>query len=146
MSKLLDVGQCVPDHTAIRSLVTKQFGATVVQTHGLEDTLEALRGGQFDLVTINRKLDNDYSDGIEILRAIKADPSLQATPVMLVTNYAEHQQLAVAAGGELGFGKNELASPATSRIGGPTCCWPPAAARGLGHTGHDLVPTGAERE
>ena len=116
MPKLLDVGQCVPDHAAIRSLVTTHFGATVVQSHGLEDTLKALRGDQFDLVTINRKLDNDYSDGIEILRAIKADPSLAATPVMLVTNYAEHQAESVAAGGEQGFGKNDLRHAKTAEL------------------------------
>ena len=103
----------MPDHAAIRSLVTRQFAASVTQTHGLADTLAALRSGQYDLVTINRKLDADYSDGLEILRAIKADPQLAATPVMLVTNYPEHQQTAVEAGAELGFGKNELASPAT---------------------------------
>ena len=103
----------MPDHAAIRSLVARQFGASVTQTHGLADTLAVLRSGQFDLVTINRKLDADYSDGLEILRAIKADPQLAATPVMLVTNYPEHQQKAVEAGAELGFGKNELASPAT---------------------------------
>lgn len=49
----------------------------------------------------------------DIIWAIKTDPALAATPIMLVTNYPEHQQLAVAAGAELGFGKNELSSPAT---------------------------------
>ncbi len=30
--------------------------------------LAELRGGQFDLVLVNRKLDSDYSDGIEVIR------------------------------------------------------------------------------
>jgi CheY-like chemotaxis protein len=39
---------------------------------------------------------------------MKADPELSAVPVMLITNYAEYQQQAVAAGALAGFGKKEL--------------------------------------
>lgn len=114
MSKrLLDVGNCVPDHAAVRALVTSNFDAEIVQAHGPEDALASLRKQTFDLVLINRKLDRDYSDGIEILHQIKADPELAKTPVMLITNYAEHQQQAVTAGAEYGFGKLELREPAT---------------------------------
>ena len=111
--RLLDVGNCVPDHASIRALVTGNFKAEVMQAHGPEDTLEQLRKQPFDLVLINRKLDRDYTDGIEILRQIKADPDLVETPVMLITNYAEHQEQAVAAGAEYGFGKLELQEPST---------------------------------
>lgn len=111
--QVLDVGQCVPDHAAIRRLLEKNFDVNVVRTHELADTLEALRRQSFDLVLINRKLDIDYSDGMAILEAIKADPQLAPTPVMLVTNYPEHQQAAVKAGAEDGFGKNELGAAAT---------------------------------
>ncbi|MBI3465410.1 MAG: response regulator [Planctomycetes bacterium] len=113
MKRVLDVGQCVPDHAAIRRLIEGRFGAQVVQTHGPDDTISALRAGQFDLVLINRKLDTDYTDGIDILRAIKSDPDLAGVRVMLITNYPEHQQAAIAAGAEEGFGKAQLADPAT---------------------------------
>lgn len=109
----MDVGQCAPDHAAIRRLVAGTFGAEVVQADRLDDALAALRQGPFDLVLVNRKLDIDYSDGLEIVRAIKADSQLAATPVMLVTNYPEHQQAAIAAGAEPGFGKAELGLSAT---------------------------------
>ena len=111
--RVLDVGQCAPDHAAIRRLVAGAFGAELVQADRLDDALAALRRSSFDLVLVNRKLDIDYSDGIEIVRAIKADPALAATPVMLVTNYPEHQQAAIAAGAEPGFGKAELDSAET---------------------------------
>lgn len=107
--RVLSVGQCWPDHAAICGLVEGTFGAEVVQADRLVDALAALRQGPFDLVLINRKLDIDYSDGIEILRAIKADATIASTPVMVVTNFAEHQQAAIAAGAEPGFGKAELA-------------------------------------
>ena len=97
MSKrVLDVGNCGPDFSSIKGFLTNTFDCTIEQAHGLEDTMTALRGIGFDLVLINRKLDRDYSDGIEILREIKADATLKNTPVMLITNYDEHQNAAVA--------------------------------------------------
>ncbi len=62
---------------------------------------------------VNRKLDADHSDGLEIIQRIKADAELAGVNVMLVTNYAEHQERAVAAGAAPGFGKSELMEAAT---------------------------------
>jgi len=111
--RVLDVGQCSPDHAAIRQYVGSNFDAEVVQAHDAGDTLARLRAEKFDLVLINRKLDADYSDGMEIIKAIKADPAIADTPVMLVTNYAEHQKIAQEAGAAPGFGKLEYHEPAT---------------------------------
>ena len=114
MSKrVLDVGNCGPDLAAISNFLTSNFDCTVDQAHGAEDTLAKLQANQYDLVTINRKLDQDYSDGIEILKAIKADAELGSVPVMLITNYPDHQDAAVALGAERGFGKLEYENPET---------------------------------
>ena len=45
--------------------------------------LSQLKTGQFDLVLVNRKLDVDYSDGIEVIRMLKTDPDAASVPVML---------------------------------------------------------------
>jgi len=111
--RVLDVGQCGPDHATIQSYLKRNFGCEVVQTHGAEDTLEQLKNSCVDLVLVNRKLDADYSDGVEIVRQIKADAKIAEVPVMLVTNYPEHQEAAVAAGAVLGFGKLEFGKPET---------------------------------
>jgi two-component system chemotaxis response regulator CheY len=111
--RVLDVGQCGPDHATIRDFLTANFACEVVQSLDLADTLAELRSGHFDLVLVNRKLDADYSDGIEILRAIKAAPEIAHVPVMLVTNYADHQDAAEAAGAHRGFGKLEFDDPVT---------------------------------
>ncbi|HJT36469.1 MAG TPA: response regulator [Pirellulales bacterium] len=114
MPKLvLDVGQCNLDHGSIRRLVEGQFGARVVRAHQRDDALTALRNGNFDLVLVNRKLDADGDDGLAIIKAMKTDPQLSSMPVMLVTNFAEHQQKAIAAGAEPGFGKAQLDDPGT---------------------------------
>lgn len=107
---LLDCGNCAPDFNAIRAMAVRDFGAVVLQSHGLEDTLAILREQPVDLVTINRKLDQDYSDGLAVARAIKGDTLLCRIPVMLVTNYEEHQLSAMAIGCERGFGKLSIGS------------------------------------
>jgi DNA-binding response OmpR family regulator len=111
--RVLDVGQCVPDHASIRRLIEDNFDAEVVQAHSQDDAIAELRGSDFHLVLINRKLDRDYTDGMDILVQIKADASLSHLPVMLITNFDEHHQVALEAGGTRGFGKAELAHPAT---------------------------------
>jgi CheY-like chemotaxis protein len=68
---------------------------------------------KFDLVLVNRLLDRDGSQGLDIIRKIKSHPDLSVVPVMMLTDYPEHQQRAVEAGAEPGFGKSELHSPET---------------------------------
>lgn len=114
--RVLDVGNCSLDHGTIRSTLTRHFDCEVVQCHGPGDTLAALRGGKFDLVLVNRKLDEDYSDGLEIIKQIKADPQLAPVPTMLITNYPEHQAAAIAAGADPGFGKLSVATPETLEL------------------------------
>jgi CheY-like chemotaxis protein len=106
--RVLDIGNCSMDHGAISGMLRKQFGAEVVQCHGPDDSLATLKQGKFDLVLVNRKLDQDYSDGLDIVQAIKADPQLADTPVMLITNFPQYQEQAVAAGALPGFGKKQL--------------------------------------
>jgi CheY-like chemotaxis protein len=106
--QVLDVGNCAPDHAALRQLIESNFDAVVVPADGLEDALAALRAQPFALVLVNRKLDRDYSDGMEVIRQIKSDARWTSLPVMLITNYAEYHDLAVAAGGVRGFGKAEM--------------------------------------
>jgi CheY-like chemotaxis protein len=113
---VVDCGNCGPDYNTIRKLVQSQFDAVVLQTHGLEDTLEQLAQRPVDLVTVNRKLDRDYTDGIEVIRGIKSDPRFSSVPVMLITNYEEHQQEAIQAGAVHGFGKLSVGDPATVRL------------------------------
>lgn len=111
--RVLDIGNCVPDHRAIATLITSQFDAQVIAADQWQDAREQLRQQAFDLVLVNRKLDIDYSDGIEVIRQLKADAELSAIPVMMITNFAEHQQQAIEAGAVEGFGKQSLRDPAT---------------------------------
>ncbi|MEM9586539.1 MAG: response regulator [Planctomycetota bacterium] len=110
---LVDCGNCGPDFNSIRNMTTEHFDVTVLQTHGAEDTLELLRSRDVDLVTVNRKLDRDYTDGLDVIKQIKADAAVAEVPVMLVTNYDEHQDTAIAEGAVRGFGKLAINDVAT---------------------------------
>ena len=108
---VLSIGQCRPDQAAITQFLKANFDVNVLTAALPAESLELAREQDVDLVLINRKLDADYSDGMDILATLKADQNLQAIPVMLVSNFAEWQEKAVEAGAVRGFGKAELNSP-----------------------------------
>jgi CheY-like chemotaxis protein len=115
--RVLDVGNCVPDHAAIRRLIEDNFDARVAQAPDLASALVELEREPADLVLVNRKLDLDYSDGMTVVGHLKSDARWSSIPVMLITNYPEHQAVAIAAGAEPGFGKQELhTSPTLEKL------------------------------
>jgi CheY-like chemotaxis protein len=115
MKRVLSIGNCGFDNGSLRSAVSG-FGAEVAAAEDWSDAAELLRQQEFDLVIVNRKLDADASDGLEIIREIKQSPEFQDTPVMLLSNYPEYQAKAIAAGTEPGFGKAQLHSRETSEL------------------------------
>ncbi|MCA9213928.1 MAG: response regulator [Planctomycetales bacterium] len=111
--RVLDVGNCSADHASISSMIESRFDASVTQVHDADEAMQALADGQFDLVLINRLMDRSGASGLDIIKRIKSDANSASTPVMMITNYEEHQQLATEAGAVLGFGKQALNLPAT---------------------------------
>jgi two-component system chemotaxis response regulator CheY len=111
--QVLSVGQCSADHASIRRLLEGDLGATVVRTDTAAEALAQLRRGGFDLVLVNRVGAYDGASGLDLIRDITADETLRRVPVMLVSNYADAQEEAEAAGAVRGFGKAELSRPET---------------------------------
>lgn len=93
---VLSVGQCRPDQAAITHFLTANFAVHILTADTMADTVELLQSQAVDLVLINRKLDADYSDGMEILKYIRSQPHLKSVAVMLVSNFPEWQEKAVA--------------------------------------------------
>lgn len=106
--RILSVVQCSFDHGSISRHLGKAYGAEVTGADTKGPALTSLRAGKFDLVLVNRVLDVDGTSGIDLIHAIKADPELAPLPVMLVSNYADAQAEAKAAGALTGFGKADL--------------------------------------
>lgn len=106
---VMNVGHCVPDHLSIKKLLDS-IGVEVEKIDTVKDTIENLKKNKnkYSLILINRKLDIDFSDGIELLKKIKSDPEIQHHKVMVISNYKEVQTKAVELGALYGFGKSEL--------------------------------------
>lgn len=111
--QVLDVGNCGPDHATVSAALMKHFAVEVYQADQTTGALAILRREKIDLVLVNRKLDIDYSDGIDVIKQIKAEPEFAKVPVMLITNHDEYQQTAIASGAVYGFGKLSLNDPKT---------------------------------
>ena len=111
--RVVDVGNCDPDHSMIKRLLEQHFAAEVVRAHSRDGALTELRQQPFDLVLVNRLMDADGSPGMQLIESIQHDKSLSAVPVLMITNFPDHQQAAIAAGAVPGFGKAALGDPQT---------------------------------
>ena len=113
---VLDVGQCDYDHGRIRS-VLERMGCEVKRAHTAADARRTLSQGGVSLVLVNRVLDGDGTDGVALIGDLVKEGSQQTRvpKVMLVSNYPEYQDKAVALGAVYGFGKSELEQVETAQ-------------------------------
>src|SRR4051794_41085510 len=96
--RILSVGQCGYDHGQISRQLGRHREAEVVAAATHAEALAALQQGGVDLVLVNRIGDRDGASGLDLIRAMKADPRTSAVPVMLVSNLADAQDEAVGLG------------------------------------------------
>ena len=108
--KILAVGNCGFDHGNLQEFASRHFNAEVTPAHDANEAKRLLGQDAYDLVLVNRKFDRDGGDGIELIRQLTSDPAYSGISVMLLSNYPEYQQQAVAAGATQGFGKADLGS------------------------------------
>lgn len=106
--RILDVGQCSPDHANISRLLRQAFDARVDEAATAREAFEMVGREPYDLILINRILDEDGASGIELIRDLKASENSDTLPVMLVSNYDDAQREAVRYGAIPGFGKAAL--------------------------------------
>lgn len=107
-SRVLSVGHCTADHYMMSSMISRTFDTDVDRAANVDEALQAMERQRYDVVLVNRLIDEDGSEGIELIRRTRRSPALANVPVMMISNYEEAHQQAVAAGGERGFGKGEL--------------------------------------
>lgn len=117
-SRVLDVGNCNPDHHKIRMMLERHFDVSIDRVMFVDEALDRMRRTRYDLVLVNRLIFEDQSEGIDLLRRVKGDASVLKAPIMLVSNYADAQAAAVAEGAVSGFGKDKLfANETIERLG-----------------------------
>ncbi|MDA7880616.1 hypothetical protein N9B31_10295 [Mariniblastus sp.] len=113
MQKLLIVGQCDFDYQRISFVVKKNYNIEIHRADLFDDAIQSALDTQYDLIMINRLLDIDRSEGMAVLHELKSNPQTEHTPAMIISDYQEAQDAAVAAGASLGFGKATLDTPQT---------------------------------
>ena len=110
--RVLDAGNCNPDHSSIRNMLEENFEVQIDRVMFVADAVALLREQRYDLVMVNRLIFDDGSDGGELIRQMQKD-GLGDTPVMMISNFAESQEAAMADGAVRGFGKGAIGDPAT---------------------------------
>ena len=111
--RVLDVGQCDFDHDNISRMLSEEFGADVKRAATAEEAFRAVRAGHYDLVLVNRVLDADGASGLDLIQRLLSNEDTRTTPTLVVSNYAEAQDAAVALGATPCFGQNAPTRSAT---------------------------------
>ncbi len=114
--KILDVGQCNADNSRISQLLNQNFDVEILRAHSHAEAVQLAVETKFDLVLINRLLDADGAPGMAILQELKGNEATSDIPVIVVSNFTETQEQAVAAGAVSGFGKAALDEESTLQI------------------------------
>ena len=117
--RVLDVGQCDFDHGNLTNMLTEAFGAGVERASTGEEAVEAVRTGHFDLVMVNRILDADGASGLDLIAQLQGSADTSSTPTILVSNFSDAQEAAVALGARPGFGKSALDATETQELLAP---------------------------
>lgn len=115
VSKVVLVGHCGADSASLEYSVRAALGkVTVVNAHDVQSTEQ--HSGPESLLLVNRALEYGFGveSGIELIQSLARKPG--APRMMLVSNYAESQAQAVAAGALPGFGKAQMHTPATAKL------------------------------
>ena len=116
MKKVLSIGQCDADNQRISHMLNSHFQIEYSTAEDQRDALSKLNGQSFDIVLVNRILDSNGAQGLEIISEMKSNGQLKSIPVMLVSNFQDAQESAVAAGAEPGFGKSSLGDEQTIEL------------------------------
>lgn len=109
--RILSIGNCGYDHGNIAAVVQKHFAADVDNADSATAAFASLRQAKYDLVLVNRVFDADGDSGLKFIKRLKTEPMTKDIPVMLISNYADAQADAEAAGAAPGFGKRQIGKP-----------------------------------
>jgi len=106
--KVVLIGHCGPDSSYLRMAVSNVDKSIRVSSADTPVGLEKALANGADLLLLNRELPYDFDEkmGVDVIRKYAGQyPSVK---MMLVSNYADAQRSAQAAGAVEGFGKSEI--------------------------------------
>ena len=104
------VGHCGPDSSFLRMAVSGAAPGAKVLMADSEKELEDVMAASPDLLLFNRVMEVGFAEreGIALMKGVKERHPEQR--VIMVSNFAETQEAAEAAGAMPGFGKRDIGS------------------------------------
>jgi len=104
------VGHCGADRSYLHIAVASASRGIEIVSADDEQSLNRVLDEGVDLILFNRILDYGFreDEGVEMIRRLRA--AYPKVKMMLVSNFADAQQAAIAAGAVPGFGKREIGS------------------------------------
>ena len=114
--KVVLVGHCGPDSSFLRMAVSSaERGISVSMADDAQELKASLDAGAH-LVLLNRELGWGFDQGLGVDVIKTLGRGYPNTKFMLVSNYADAQAAAVAAGAVPGFGKREIGQPRVAQL------------------------------
>lgn len=114
--KVALVGHCGPDSSFLRMAVSSADRSIKVLAADDSSELQRVLADGVDLLLLNREMPYGFDEnlGIDMIPILrKTYPHVK---VMLISNYAEAQAAAIAAGALPGFGKREIGTPRVAEL------------------------------
>ena len=111
---VLSVGQCGFDDSRLARLLHDHCQAVLESADSAPHARRMLAEKPYALLLANRIFDADGDSGASLIGTLRASGS--TIPMMLVSDYPDAQQAAIAQGALPGFGKSQLNSPATAAL------------------------------
>ena len=110
------IGHCGPDNSYLRLAISRAARDAQVGVAEDEQEMKQAIAEGVDLLLFNRVLDYGFeeTDGAALIGKLRAEyPELK---MMLISNYAEAQAAAVAAGARPGFGKRDIGTDRVTNL------------------------------
>lgn len=109
--RVLLVGHCHIDTPRIQKVLSEVGAQAFDSVQSVAEALEKCQEEDYDLVVGNRVLGFDQEGGLRLTQQLKNDDKTCNIPVLVLSAFSETQDAVVAAGGERGFGKDDMDSP-----------------------------------
>jgi hypothetical protein len=109
---VLSIGQCGADDWRISQVVKTALGASIERAGSAEEARAMMNAKKYDLILVNRIFDSDGDSGIEFVSAAADGKSR----LMLISDYSDAQQQAIANGALPGFGKSRMGDERTREL------------------------------
>jgi len=105
--RVLEVGNCGFDHGRLSEWLGSRWDIVLIRASGMSQALRQLASDRFDLILANRVLEGDGRLGLDLLSELQASGT-DFPPLVLLTDYADKQAEALAAGAAASFGKRQI--------------------------------------